>query len=233
MTSIGANTAYAIASGKPERIILASRTRTNIDAVSDIIQSRYPSVAVEPLILDLSSQKSVREAAAHVNSSISKLDLLIANAGIMALPTRTLSPEGIELQFATNHVGHFLFTNLILDKLRAAAKASKTPGATRVVVLSSNGHRFSSVRFHDWNFEGKPIPKEEEPCVQAMINRGIGAPQFDDQHYNKFVAYGQSKTANILFALYLRNKLANEGIQAISVHPGSMCTLSVSLYARC
>jgi NAD(P)-dependent dehydrogenase (short-subunit alcohol dehydrogenase family) len=220
-SSIGADTAYAIASGEPKKLILASRTTKNIDAVSSTIKSRYPSVTVQSLILDLSSQKSVRDAAANINHSVSELDLLIANAGIMAVPTRTLSPEGIELQFATNHIGHFLFVNLVLEKLRAAAKASKEPGSTRVVMLSSNGHRFSPVRFHDYNFEGKPIPLEEAPNEKAMVDRGIGAPVFDEQFYHKFVSYGQSKTANILFTLYLRTKLAHDGIQAIAVHPGS------------
>lgn len=177
---------------------------------------------MQPLILDLSSQRSVRDAAAEVNSSITQLDLLIANAGVMAVPKRTLSVDNIELQFATNHIGHFLFTNLIIEKMRVAATASMIPGAVRLVVLSSNGHRFSPVRFHDYNFEGKPIPEEEVPCVQAMINRGLDAPMFDSDHYQKFVAYGQSKSANILFALYIRSRLLKEGIQAVSVHPGSM-----------
>jgi NAD(P)-dependent dehydrogenase (short-subunit alcohol dehydrogenase family) len=87
-------------------------------------------------------------------------------------------------------------------------------------MITSNGHRFSPIRFHDYNFEGKPIPPEEEPGAQAMIDRGLSAPVFDEDHYDRFVAYGQSKTANILFALSLRTKLAREGIQAISVHPG-------------
>ncbi|GAD99902.1 hypothetical protein THITE_2118117 [Paecilomyces variotii No. 5] len=229
-TSIGANTAYALASGQPEQMILASRTQKNIDAVGDYIKTHYPSVTVTPLILDLSSQKSVRAAAAEVNRTITKIDLLIANAGIMALPTRTLSPDGIELQFATNHIGHFLFTNLIIEKLRKAATISKSPGSTRVVMLTSNGHRFSPIRFHDYNFEGKPIPPDEEPGAQAMIDRGIGAPVFDEQHYERFVAYGQSKTANILFALYLRRKLAQEGVQAISVHPGAIGTNLIRHY---
>jgi NAD(P)-dependent dehydrogenase (short-subunit alcohol dehydrogenase family) len=102
-----------------------------------------------PLILDLSSQESVRAAANTVNNSITKLDLLIANVGIMAIPTRILSREGIELHFATNHIGLFLFTNLVLGKLRAAAVGAETPGSARVVMVSSNGHRFSPVRFHD------------------------------------------------------------------------------------
>ncbi|KAL1882558.1 hypothetical protein Plec18167_002974 [Paecilomyces lecythidis] len=231
-TSIGANTAYALASGQPEQMILASRTKKNIDAVGDHIKSCYPSVKVTPLILDLSSQKSVRAAAEEVNKTVTKIDLLIANAGIMALPTRTLSPDGIELQFATNHIGHFLFTNLIIEKLRKAPTMSKSPGSTRVVMLTSNGHRFSPVRFHDYNFEGNPIPPEEEPGTQAMIDRGIGAPVFDEEHYDRFVAYGQSKAANILFALYLRRKLAQEGIQAISVHPGAIGTNLIRHYTN-
>lgn len=163
----------------------------------------------------------MRAAAADINRRISKLDILINNAGIMAIPTRTLSEDGIELQFATNHIGHFLFTNLLLDKLKAAAKISvTTPGATRVVMVTSNGHRFSPVRFHDWNFEGKSVPPDEEPGIQAMKDRGMKPPNMESG-YDKFVAYGQSKAANILFALYLREMLAEEGIQAVSVHPGS------------
>jgi NAD(P)-dependent dehydrogenase (short-subunit alcohol dehydrogenase family) len=198
---------------------LASRTQSNIDAVGDKIKAKYPSVTVETLILDLSSQKSVRAAAQDINGRTSKLDVLINNAGVMSIPTRTLSEDGIELHFATNHIGHFLFTNLVLEKLRAAAKGA-TPGATRVVMVTSNGHRFSPVRFHDWNFDGKAVPPEEEPGAQAMKDRGMPPPNMESG-YDRFVAYGQSKAANILFALYLRSKLAKDGIQSISVHPGS------------
>lgn len=220
-TSIGADTAYALAAGKPAIVILASRTKKNIDVVANTIMACHPSVAVMPLIVDLSSQDSVRSAAVTVNNSIAKLDLLICNAGIMAIPTRTLSPDGLELQFATNHIGHFLLTNLLLGKLRAAAAEAEIPGTTRVVLVSSNGHHFSPVRFHDYNFEGKQVPEEEEPLARAMIDRGVGEPHFDSDFYNKFVAYGQSKSANILFTLQLREKLARDGIQAVAVHPGS------------
>ncbi|KAJ9293308.1 hypothetical protein DTO271G3_7804 [Paecilomyces variotii] len=148
----------------------------------------------------------------------------------MALPTRSLSPDGIELQFATNHIGHFLFTNLIMDKLRNAAASSKTPGFTRVIMLTSNGHRFSPVRFHDCNFDGTSIPSDEEPGTQAMIDRGIGAPSFDEHGYDKFVAYGQSKTANILFALYLRTKLAPIGTNLIRHYTNSPITNTIARY---
>lgn len=213
----------AIASQQPQRLLLGSRTLKNIHSVIDDIHSMYPSTVVEPILMDLSSQKSVRAAAADVNSRISKLDVLINNAGIMAVPDRTLSEDGIEIQFATNHLGHFLFTNLILKKLQAAAKDAKNEGDTRVINLSSNGHRISPVRFSDWNFENKTVPPEEQANEKAYKSRGQTLEWSNG--YEKLVAYGQSKTASILFSLYLRNNLIESGILSFSVHPGSMLRL--------
>lgn len=217
--SIGEATAHAIASQHPARLFLASRTRSNIDSVANNIRDRFPATPLHPLTVDLSSQTSVRQAAAEFNASASKLDILINNAGIMAVAERTLSDDGIELQFATNHIGHFLFTNLVLDKMRVAAKESGERGTTRIINISSNGHRFSPVRFDDWNFEGKDVPIEQQPDVERLMGR-IGSINWTNG-YEKFVAYGQSKTANILFSLYLREELAKEGILSFSVHPGS------------
>lgn len=191
--SIGETTALAIASQRPAHLFLASRTKSNIDLVAKSIRDKLPSVTIDALILDLSSQKSVRRAAAEFNSTAAKLDILINNAGIMAVPERTLSEDGIELQFATNHIGHFLFTNLILEKLRIAADGNSVPGATRIINISSNGHRFSPVRFDDWNFESKTVSAEQQPDVDSIMGR-IGSMNWSDG-YEKFVAYGQSKTA--------------------------------------
>ncbi|OAQ60575.2 oxidoreductase-like protein [Pochonia chlamydosporia 170] len=220
--SIGEATAHAIASQQPARLFLASRTRSNIDSVANNIRAKFPATPLHPLLLDLSSQTSVRQAAAEFNASASKLDILINNAGIMAVAERTLSVDGIELQFATNHIGHFLFTNLILDKMRVAAKESEIRGATRIINISSNGHRFSPVRFNDWNFEGKDVPIEQQPDVEKLMGR-IGSINWTNG-YEKFVAYGQSKTANILFSLYLRENLGKGGILSFSVHPGTIGT---------
>lgn len=221
--SLGSATAMAIASQQPQRLLLCSRTMENIHSVIDDIHSVYPSTVIEPVLMDLSSQKSVRAAAAEVDSRISKLDVLINNAGIMAVPDRTLSEDGIEIQFATNHLGHFLFTNLILKKLQAAAKDAKKDGDTRVINLSSNGHRISPVRFSDWNFENKIVPPEEQADEEAYKARGQTLEWSNG--YEKLVAYGQSKTASILFSLYLRNNLVESGIWSFSVHPGSMLRL--------
>ncbi|KKO97383.1 retinol dehydrogenase 13 [Trichoderma harzianum] len=219
--SLGSATAMAIASQQPQHLLLGSRTLKNIHSVIDDIHSMYPSTFVEPILMDLSSQKSVRAAAADVNSRISKLDVLI-NAGIMAVPDRTLSEDGIEIQFATNHLGHFLFTNLILNKLQAAAKDAKKGGDTRIINLSSNGHRISPVRFSDWNFENKTVPPEEQANGEAYKSRGQTLEWSNG--YDKLVAYGQSKTASILFSLYLRNNLVESRILSFSVHPGTIMT---------
>ena len=88
----------------------------------------------------------MREAAAKINEIVDRLDLLINNAGIMASPfAKTV--DGIESQFGTNYVGHFLLTNLIMPKIVAAG-----PGS-RVVHVSSSAHRMSDIRLKDWNFE--------------------------------------------------------------------------------
>jgi NAD(P)-dependent dehydrogenase (short-subunit alcohol dehydrogenase family) len=110
------------------------------------IQSKNPSVSVKFVSLDLSSQASVRAAATTINSLVEKIDILINNGAIMVCPYST-SVDGIELQFATNYLGHFLLTNLLIEKVLKAG-----PGA-RVVNVSSSAHRSGVIRFDDVNFE--------------------------------------------------------------------------------
>ena len=125
--------------------------------------------------------------------------------------------EGIEAQFGANHIGHFLFTNLLMPQLFVAAQ-SNAPGVTRVVNLTSLGHRLSPIRFHDYNFEGKEIPQEEQhrPLSPALAGGQKGA-------YNGYVSYGQAKTANILFSVELNKLLKEKGIISYAVHPGCKC----------
>jgi NAD(P)-dependent dehydrogenase (short-subunit alcohol dehydrogenase family) len=140
--------------------------------------------------LDLASLPSVRQAAAQVLAEAPRLKLLINNAGTMATPFgHTIG--GFETQFGTNHLGHFLFTVLLMPALLAAAPA-------RVVSLSSIGHRRSDVHLDDLNFERRP--------------------------YDKWDAYGQSKTANSLFAVGLTQRYAAQGVTANAVHPGGIMT---------
>ena len=131
-------------------IVLAGRSLGKIQPVIDRIHAINPAVRTKFVNLDLSSLASVREAAASINANIEKIDVLINNAAVMACPfSKTM--DGIESQFGTNHVGHFLLTNLIMPKILAAG-----PGA-RIVNLSSVSHSMADVNLDDYNFEVKPL----------------------------------------------------------------------------
>lgn len=142
---IGAETAISLAAGSPACILLAGRSLSKIQPVIDRISGAYPDVQTQFFPLDLSSQNAVREAAACINESVRSIDILINNAAIMACPfAKTV--DGIESQFGTNHIGHFLLTNLIMKPLIAGQGA-------RIVNVSSSGHRMSDVQLDDCNFE--------------------------------------------------------------------------------
>lgn len=173
------------------------------------------ATVVKTVIVDLSSQASVRSAAKEILSLTERLDILINNAGISTV-LRQLAPEGIELTFATNHVGHFLLTNLLTPLFSSGA---------RVVNVSSTAHRISPMRFSDINFDNDvkglkqgtiAIPKNELPHPKnpdwTMVRSADGFPGM--------VAYGVSKTANILFTVELNRRLASRGVQSFALHPG-------------
>ncbi|KAK3377357.1 hypothetical protein B0T24DRAFT_666101 [Lasiosphaeria ovina] len=215
---IGHTTALAFASQAPGLLILASRTRSRVQQVADEINEKHPSTRVEIVILDLGSQKAIRDAVAEVGKLTGRLDILVNNAGIV-VTSRQATPEGIEQQFGTNHIGPFLLTNLLLPLLLSAAKTNP-PGATRVVSLTSAGHRLSPIRFSDYNFEGKPVPPEEDHFKPLP---GAFADTTPDG-YNGIVTYAQSKTANIIFTLYLQKHLPRLGISPYVLHPGTIET---------
>ncbi|KAI4691582.1 hypothetical protein J4E81_007108 [Alternaria sp. BMP 2799] len=194
---LGATFVEEIAKHNPALLILAGRSPSKVQATFDKIKFNPASANVEVriLTLDLASQKQVREAANEVLAyPESHIDVVVNSAGIMKGPYRTTA-DGIENQFGCNHVGHFLFTNLIMPKLLDAK-------APRIVNISSDGHRFSGVRFDDPNFQ-------------------------DGKVYDQWEAYGHSKTANILFSYALAKKLGSKGLKAYSLHPG--VTLGTSL----
>ena len=142
---IGAETAFSLAAGSPACILLAGRSLSKIQPVIDRISGAYPDVKTQFFPLDLSSQNAIREAAANIIKSVQSIDILINNAAIMACPfAKTV--DGIESQFGTNHIGHFLLTNLIMKPLIAGQGA-------RIVNVSSSGHRMSDVQLDDCNFE--------------------------------------------------------------------------------
>ena len=144
---LGSAFAHAIAKASPRLLILAGRDLTRTRETAEALATQFPDVQTRLLQLDLGSLRAVREAAATVNSweDVPAIDVLVNNAGIMAVEYG-LSMDGVEQQFATNHLGHFLLTNLIMEKLLKAE-------GPRVVSVSSDGHRFGGVRFDDLGFD--------------------------------------------------------------------------------
>ena len=135
-----------IACAKPKLLILAGRNTSKNQATADLLLKDHPGLRVKTVTLDLEDLQNVRDAASTINgwSDVSNIDVLVNNAGIMACEYAK-TEDGIERQFAAGHVGHFLFTNLIMDKILA----SESP---RVVVVSSDGHRLSAIRWPDIGF---------------------------------------------------------------------------------
>lgn len=172
---LGAETAFSLAAASPALIILAGRSLSKIQPVIDEIKSLHPTVATRFISLDLGSQVSVRESAVIINASVEKIDYLINNAAIMSCPfSKTV--DGIESQFGTNHIGHFLLTNLILGKILAAGEGA------RIVNVSSSAHNQSDVRFDDWNFEVRVdkadpyiglCPEEKEEAEKQILTNVI------------------------------------------------------------
>lgn len=176
---------------KGANVVLACRDPNRAKAAEDEIRRDAPGAQASSLRLDLASLDSVRQFAKEFSASHPKLDVLCNNAGVMALPYRRTA-DGFEMQFGTNHLGHFALTGLLLEKLLA------TPGA-RVVNVSSGAHRAGRIRFDDLQWE-----------------RG----------YRKWLAYGQSKLANLLFAFELQRRLdaADAGAISVACHPGYAAT---------
>jgi len=186
---LGAETARALAS-IGANVTLAARDIPKAEAVAASIRDSGVAGNIQVTALELTSLDSVRDCAKRFLAENEVLDILINNAGLMGCEL-TRTPAGWELQLATNHIGHFLLTCLLVPALRSAAPA-------RIVNLSSAGHRLGDVDFDD--------------------------PHFETRDYDKWEAYGQSKTANILFTRELDRRLGAQGVRAIAVHPGMIMT---------
>jgi NAD(P)-dependent dehydrogenase (short-subunit alcohol dehydrogenase family) len=178
--------------------VLAAHGAEVVGAVRDLDKGRAATAPVrdqaanggslELVQLDLASLASVRACADALVKAGKPFDLIIANAGVMACP-KGQTADGFETQFGTNHLGHFVLVNRIASLLG--------PGS-RLVNLSSAGHRFADVDLDDPNFEHTP--------------------------YAEFVAYGRSKTANVLFAVEFDRRHKDRGVRATAVHPGGIQT---------
>jgi NAD(P)-dependent dehydrogenase (short-subunit alcohol dehydrogenase family) len=169
-------------------VVGAARDLAKAKAATAGVRGGVDGSGLELIELDLASLESVRAGANALVDAGKPFDLVIANAGVMACPySKTV--DGFETQFGTNHLGHFMLVNRI---------ASLMKSGSRLVNLSSAGHRYSDVDLDDPNFERTP--------------------------YDPWVAYGRSKTANILFAVEFDRRHKAEGIRATAVHPGGIQT---------
>jgi NAD(P)-dependent dehydrogenase (short-subunit alcohol dehydrogenase family) len=179
--------------------VLAAHGALVVGAARDLAKAKAATAQVqketaahgggfELVALDLANLKSVRACADRLLAKGEPLDVVIANAGVMATPF-SHTADGFETQLGANHLGHFVLVNRIRSLIRAGG---------RLINLSSAGHRFSNVDLEDPNFERTP--------------------------YEPFVAYGRSKTANILFAVAFDKRHRDRGVRAAAVHPGGIQT---------
>jgi len=186
---IGVETARSLVAHGAQ-VVGAARDLNKAEAATE--QVRMDAAAnggsFELVELDLANLKSVRACADRLLAKGEPLDVVIANAGVMATPFGHTA-DGLETQFGTNHLGHFVLVNRIASLIRDGG---------RLINLSSAGHRYANVDLDDPNFEHTP--------------------------YEPFVAYGRSKTANILFAVAFDRRHRSRGIRAAAVHPGGIQT---------
>ena len=182
-SGIGLETTRALSDCGARVIVPARRRDIAIDELEGIINKE------DILNLDLANPNSVYKFVEEFVDNGITLDILINNAAVMACP-QMLTDNGWDLQFAVNHIGHFILTKGLLPSLLQSNES-------RVVTLSSTGHKLSSIRWDDIHFEND---------------------------YDKWQSYGQSKTAASLLAIELDSRMKNEGIRALSVHPGGIFT---------
>jgi NAD(P)-dependent dehydrogenase (short-subunit alcohol dehydrogenase family) len=194
-----------------------------------LLKQKYPEVDYRPLILNLSSQKDVRAAAKELLSwdDVPTVDIVINSAGIMLLPERTLSEDGIEMHFATNHIGHWLFSCLIMPKLIKSAEGNGKKGATRIINVTSGSPRMAQMRWSDTNFniKNKDLPEAEQPNYAIHQMWGVGDVDLREISYIPLEGYNQSKVANVLFGIAANKRLFEKhGILVMAVHPGVIPT---------
>jgi NAD(P)-dependent dehydrogenase (short-subunit alcohol dehydrogenase family) len=172
-------------------VVMACRNLDKGHAAVENVRAAVPRAQVQLEELDLASLASVRGFAERFKATHDGLDLLINNAGVMGTPRRRTA-DGFELQFGTNHLGHFALTTALLAEMEGRDDA-------RVVTLSSTAHKMGRINFDNLN---------------------------GDRHYFRWNAYGQSKLANLLFALELDRRLraSDSTIKSLAAHPGYAAT---------
>lgn len=190
-SGLGFQTARMLAL-KGASVVLACRSREKGELAVERILREHSVAQVSLVDLDLADLDSVSACARAFKATYGRLDLLINNAGVM-VPPFSRTRQGYELQFGTNHLGHFALACWLMPLLEQAVDG-------RLVVVSSAGANFGRIDFGDLNFEHRP--------------------------YRKWIAYGQSKLANLMFALEFARRLEanNSTLISVAAHPGGAAT---------
>ncbi|KAL7950216.1 NAD(P)-binding protein [Trichoderma barbatum] len=181
--SLGSDTARAILAQKPAKLIIASRTADKLQEVIKSLDIPHGTI-VEPVVLDLSSSEATRKAAAEVTSSVTVLDTIICTAGVMAVPSYEKSKDGIEMQFAVNHLGHFLFINLLIETVLASEHGT-------VVTYSSEAQSRANLSFlddlsyNDGKDYGKWTAYSNSKACDVLLSVGL-AQQFGQRGLRSF-----------------------------------------------
>ncbi|KAK4800144.1 hypothetical protein SAY86_025509 [Trapa natans] len=225
-SGIGLETSRVLAL-RGAHVVIGARNMEAAKEAKKAILDQCETAKVDILKLDLCSMKSIASFAKSFHALNLPLNILINNAGIMFCPFQ-LAEDGTETQFATNHIGHFLLTNLLLDKMKHTARVTGIQG--RIVNLSSIAHSHTyqdGIQFDKINDELRSVllslflsEQRKEYIAYLMVTWLLV------HSYNTRRAYGQSKLANILHANELSRRLQEEGanITVNSVHPGLIMT---------
>lgn len=171
-------------------VVMAVRDKEKGERAMASVREQAPGADLELRLVELTSLASIRAFAEAMLTEHDHLDTLIANAGVMACPLGHTA-YGFETQFGANHLGHFLLVQLLAPLLAAGAPS-------RLIVLSSAGHKLADVDLDD--------------------------PHWAHAPYDKWLAYGRAKTANILFSTEFDRRFAGAGVRAFAVHPGTIVT---------
>lgn len=176
---------------KGATVVFACRNEARAKAMLDQVIKQVPHAKAKLLLLDLADLDSVHHFTNEFESTFPRLDILINNAGVM-MPPYGRTKQGFEIQFGINHLAHFVLTGLLIKQLMNTTDS-------RIVTVSSYGHKFGNINFDDLNWTNE---------------------------YSAGAAYAQSKLANLLFCYELQRRLESVGSTTLSVaaHPGRVAT---------
>ncbi|GAM89977.1 hypothetical protein ANO11243_080170 [Dothideomycetidae sp. 11243] len=209
--SLGGTLAQNIARHGPAKLILASHSVANMREVAQSITSSQAPCTPDIVKVNLASLASIRMAAKTIAELTQEVHLLINTAAVIP-SDRRVTEDGFEMQFGVTHLGHFLLTELLMPQLKRASLSSPlAKGSVRVVNISSLSHEMSPFRFTDYNFEVQKLFRLPSPI-----------------QYQVFVAYGQSKTANVLHSVELTRRFFDtDGIRSFALMPGKRKALDI------